>query len=248
MSYLSRAEPSYRLADHVRACLLDEQVILLDLRRNRYLGVGGGRRLATLSQVIKDWPIAPADTSCADEAEVASFIAPLANQGMLASSLAPGPSRPFLSEPLQTLAQERAVAHDSFEWRQLMSLWLCAAVASRWIRYLTLADIVGRVSHAKRQVPSDAQPADDALSTDDALRAAVAAYMRVRPFAFTAYDRCLHDSLTLTRYLAGRHLFPQWVIGVKTNPFGAHSWVQSGHVVLNDLHENVRRFRPILVV
>jgi hypothetical protein len=65
---------------------------------------------------------------------------------------------------------------------------------------------------------------------------------------FTAHDRCLHDSLTLVRFLATKRLFPRWVIGVRTRPFAAHSWVQSGPTVLNDVHEHARDYRPILVV
>lgn len=37
-SVVSRSSP-YRLADHVHACHFDEQVVLLDTRRNKYLGV-----------------------------------------------------------------------------------------------------------------------------------------------------------------------------------------------------------------
>jgi hypothetical protein len=80
------------------------------------------------------------------------------------------------------------------------------------------------------------------------MRDAIATYDRLRPLVLTKHDRCVHDSLTLLGFLASEGLFPHWVIGVKTGPFGAHSWVQSGATVLNDLHENVRRYRPILVV
>ncbi len=80
------------------------------------------------------------------------------------------------------------------------------------------------------------------------MRAAVAAYLRLRPFALTSHDRCLNDSLTLVHFLASQGLFPQWVIGVRVRPFCAHSWVQSGGVVLNDLPERVRAYEPILVV
>lgn len=76
----------------------------------------------------------------------------------------------------------------------------------------------------------------------------MAAYEKLRPLAYTARERCLYDSLALLNFLAGEGLFPTWVIGVRTRPFGAHSWLQSGPVVLNDLHDHVRRFRPILVV
>ena len=76
----------------------------------------------------------------------------------------------------------------------------------------------------------------------------MASYMRLRPFFFTAHDKCLHDSLTLIRFLARRGMFPAWVIGVRTRPFAAHSWVQSASLVLNDVHEHVRTYTPILVV
>jgi hypothetical protein len=81
-----------------------------------------------------------------------------------------------------------------------------------------------------------------------ALHDAVSSYMRLRPFLFTAHDKCLLDSLTLIRFLARRRMFPAWVIGVRTRPFAAHSWVQSAGLVLNDVHEHVRSYTPILVV
>jgi len=82
----------------------------------------------------------------------------------------------------------------------------------------------------------------------DTMRAAVAAYEKLRPLVFTARDRCLHDSLALVGFLAAEGMFPRWVIGVQTQPFGAHSWVQCGGTVLNDHPDRVRRFRPILVL
>jgi len=80
------------------------------------------------------------------------------------------------------------------------------------------------------------------------LRAALVTYEKLRPLVFTARDQCLFDSLALMNFLADECLFPRWVVGVKTSPFRAHSWVQFGDTVLNDQHENVRRFRSILVV
>lgn len=78
--------------------------------------------------------------------------------------------------------------------------------------------------------------------------AAAASYLRLRPFALTTHDRCLHDSLALIHFLTTRGLIAQWVIGVRLRPFGAHSWVQRGSVVLNDQPDHVRAYEPILVV
>jgi hypothetical protein len=82
----------------------------------------------------------------------------------------------------------------------------------------------------------------------DALRDAVAVFDKLRPLLFASRDKCLFDSLALINFLALEGMFPRWVIGVTTRPFGAHSWVQDGTMVLNDQHEHVRGFRPILVV
>lgn len=76
----------------------------------------------------------------------------------------------------------------------------------------------------------------------------VAAFHALRPLLFTARDRCLNDSLALVAFLAREGIASRWVIGVRVQPFGAHAWVQVDGLVLNDLHENVRHYEPILVV
>lgn len=120
------------------------------------------------------------------------------------------------------------------------------ALTSAWLRFRSLQSIAQDVT-ARRARPG--RPARHrAPDSPDALLACAAAYDRLRPFALTARDRCLHDSLTLVGFMASEGLFPHWVIGVRTRPFAAHSWVQSGGTVLNDQHDHVRRFSPILVV
>jgi hypothetical protein len=44
-----------RLASHVRACRSDDQVILLDLRRDKYLAVGG-TQMRVLAAAVEGWP------------------------------------------------------------------------------------------------------------------------------------------------------------------------------------------------
>jgi len=99
---------------------------------------------------------------------------------------------------------------------------------------------------AARRAEHAAPP--DSSESLDAMKACASAFERLRPLVFTAQEKCLYDSLALMAFLASEGLFPRWIIGVKTGPFGAHAWVQSGHTVLSDQHEYVRRFQPILVV
>jgi hypothetical protein len=151
------------------------------------------------------------------------------------------------SLPLDTPAIGLAVDEEdrtvSSEWRQLLRLWRSTFIASAWLRRHDLADIAGRLLalRARDRRLLDRPPVD-------ALRASVAAYMRLRPFALSSHDRCLSDSLTLIHFLTTQGLAARWVIGVRVNPFSAHSWAQAGDVVLNDEPERVRHFQPILVV
>lgn len=65
---------------------------------------------------------------------------------------------------------------------------------------------------------------------------------------FGRTDRCLSRSMAFVAVCNWRRLYPSLVIGVRTNPFTAHSWVQHGDRVLNDTVDNVRIFSPILVL
>lgn len=232
----------WRLADHVRACVVDDQVILLDLQRNKYLALGG-RPSRGLAQLIDSWPATDAASHgliTSDEAN--TLIAPLLRQGLLTRERSSTAMTTQLAEPRASL-EDGAPNARAAGWCQSMRLLHSAMVTALWLRNRSLGDIAASLT-ARRTRRAGGLPASGATSIEDA----VAMYVRLRSFVFTAHDRCLHDSLALAHFLAGEGLSPTWVVGVRTQPFGAHAWVQHGAVVLNDLHEHVRRFHPILVV
>jgi len=118
-----------------------------------------------------------------------------------------------------------------------------ALLASLRLRYQSLMAIFTRLQTADERLRRRCQP-----SSTRSLEDAVNAFHRLRPLVFTSKDRCLHDSLILKLSLASEGIPSTWVVGVRTGPFAAHSWVQSGHFVLNDQREHVCGFQPILVV
>jgi hypothetical protein len=63
-----------------------------------------------------------------------------------------------------------------------------------------------------------------------------------------SHDQCLPRSLAAARLLLRRGANVDFVIGVRLRPFEAHSWAQSGDVIVNDRFEHVRNYQPILVV
>lgn len=144
---------------------------------------------------------------------------------------------------MRSLNAEDAVQDAAIRWLRLSRFAQSAATASAWLQWRSLAAISRIVATRRARMAMRNGPA-----SPDARQELVAAYLRLRPFAFSAHDRCLHDSLALTHFLTAENVFAHWVIGVRTQPFGAHSWVQSGDTVLNDQHEHVRRYQPILVV
>ncbi len=242
MRSMAHPQPRYRLADHVRACRVGGQIVMLDLNTSRYTGLAGSAVSSVLPE-SNTWPRQVGRASLAwNSHELPSGMTSWIGQGLLVDRTSSSPPAPLLAEPLESLNLVGSDLHIPPGCRHVISLWASAAVASSWLRRRSLAQIAGHVDRLRKRPPSYTD------SVTAPLQAAVIAYLRARPFALTAHDRCLLDSLALIRFLAAKGFYPQWVIGVATSPFAAHSWVQCGHVVLNDAHENVRRHQPILVV
>lgn len=238
-----------RLASHVCACQSDGQVILLDLRRNKYIGVGG-RHVAALAHAVDGWPASALDEDRPVHAsDIRTLTQPLLLQGLLTDRqvdrLEEKPFTASIAEATASLDVEDAMEDATIDARRMAQMVRSAATATMWLRYRSLLSIAQIVAarRARLEAGRIAGPA-----SPNAMRAAVAAYDKMRPLVFTIRDRCLHDSLALVGFMAAEGMFPRWVIGVQTQPFGAHSWVQSGGTVLNDHPDRVRRFRPILVV
>jgi len=232
-----------RLADHVRACAIEGQVVLLDLRRNRYIGIGGAHS-QQLGRVVEGWPCGNGEPEPAGRPiDIDAFAAPLVTQGLLTRTPGSGLRRDVVEEVTCSLNADDAVSDPLIGWRRFGRLLQASTLTALQLRLRSLAAIADAAAARRARVASHSGP-----TSIDRLQEAVAAYLRMRLFVITAHDRCLHDSLTLLRFLAGERMFPRWVIGVRTRPFGAHSWLQSGATVLNDQHEHVRHYQPILVV
>lgn len=231
-----------KLASHVRACESEGNVILLDLRHSRYLGIGASVARSLASQV-DGWPVMSERAGpSAPEADSAGVAPRLVSQGLLTAASGSLPITTTIERATTTLSADPESAEESIGARRIANFIMSATITAWWMRCRSLNAIAMAISarHHRIQMPRSA--------SRDVMRDATAAYEKLRPLAFTARDKCLYDSLALVAFLASEGLVARWVIGVKSMPFGAHSWVQSGHTVLNDHHEYVGQFRPILVV
>jgi hypothetical protein len=231
------------LAPHVRACASDGQVILLDLRSSKYLGIDGALSLA-LRDRVAGWPRSSDSVhECTIPGSANQMMARLLERGLLTHE----PSKPLphatVGEVTSSLNAEDSSPNAGIGAGRLARFLWSAMETSVWMRCRSLQAIASAVHERRDRLQSPSAPC-----SIESIRTGTAAYERLRPFAFSAHKNCLQDSLALVAFLASEGAFPRWVIGVKTRPFAAHSWVQMGATVLNDQHEMVRQFRPILVV
>lgn len=120
---------------------------------------------------------------------------------------------------------------------------MARAVASElWVsQQLRLGRLAALIASYERS--KVARTLSTALTDEGPIRV-VRAYERAKLFRSPA-NRCLSRSLAMARRLAELRCDAVFVIGVRAQPFTAHSWVQSGGIVLNDTPDEVSRYTPI---
>jgi len=231
-----------QLAAHVRASECDGDVILLDLSCNRYLSITRAASEA-LAHRVEGWPkITPTPQSIGLPTTQTDITASLIERGILTESLYKRPPDGSIEDAAQTLELGIGSIRPLLGTRRAWKLLTSVAKAKWWMQCRSMKDIVQALTIRR------AQQIGATSNSIEAMAAGTAVYEALRPLLFTAREECMLDSLALVTFLATEGLTPHWVVGVKTNPFGAHAWVQSGNTVLNDQHGHVRQFRPILVV
>jgi len=240
---------SYFLSPHVHLCVAGKQVVLLDLERDKYLALSQSH---PVGRRVRGWPVAASavdiaaaqvDVEAALETE-SRLLEKMLGQRLLVTDPAVGKvAAPLVADrPKVALVEPQLHGRPRATGGQFWNL-LGAHLAARWsLKRRPIKEVVQAVRLRKKRGSS-------AGTVDlDKVRTLVAAFLYLRPLFYTAREACLLDSLTLIRFLAGYGVFPDWVFGVKTEPFYAHCWVQQGDRVFNDSPEYLGEFAPILVV
>lgn len=207
------------LAPHAQACAIGDDLVVLDARADAYLCLpGGATRLGWRPDLRQ---LAVRDRETADE---------LAAAGLVDAA----PAAPWLRSP-PPLPQQAAPAAppERLSGRQRAALALAMADLAIGYRGRSFSQIL---AHARR--PMRARGPDTTLGEDAArlLRALI---------WLPAPGKCLARSFVLLLALRRCGHACDWVFGVRTWPFGAHCWLQSGDLVLDDVPERLVAYRPI---
>jgi len=206
----------------VRAVAVGDDLVLLDLQRDRYLGVPGALCGATA---------AAREPGAQFDAELRSL---LATAGLDAASAEASLGAP-IPRPLQDLPQAALPPLRVADVGGVAGNLMAYAFAYRGA---SLLQLLLRAARERPRAPGEAGPG---------LWRAVRRLRR--QLLLTPLPRkCLLQSFLLLRGLRREGYDAVWVIAVRVWPFAAHCWLQVGDVVVDDFVDRLDAYEPILAV
>lgn len=218
----------YTIPPSISFCLIDTRPVFLDIAKDRYF------RLAdSTERLFARW--------LAGEPTDGAELDPLVQAGILLADS--GSTRPRAKAVVN--AERSALEIENLKIR-LQARMLPDVLACLWLtqRQLKTLGLQATIERAFRSSPNGS-----VIDTScDALRVIefAHAFLAVRRL-IPLDNHCLLDSIAMAHFLRKRRLLPDLVIGVTSDPFSAHCWVQTGDMVLNDTVGNVRIYTPIKV-
>lgn len=238
---------TYRVPKHVHLCRSGDQVVFLDLKRDRYSAISNSHA-ALLRGVVIGWSdVLSTERQCGIEngSDVRTIVRRLVEKGLLTTNEIDGKAIRQVSIDSVTLDLQHEYMPTPSVGIEATRRFVASSVrALILLRARTLYNAVRSVSRSKANSVAKGNDAE-ILET---IRDEVMVYQALRPFFFRGKDACLFDSLALFYFLLSHGVYATWVIGVHTGPFSAHSWLQHGNTVLNDRLYSVKRFTPILAI
>lgn len=218
---------SYLAAD-IYLTRVNDRAIILDLARDRYLGLGKTLADAALYLSGRD------GANIGGEA-LASARSKLLAQGILSSS--PQPESTFAAAPVPRSAMWPGV---SCTWKAGSAAALLAlSETGIALRTIPIRRIVERLRRTKLRCLEEATPVEPTLVVDS--------FFSARPW-FPILPICRLDAIALALVLWRSRQNALLIFGVKLDPFAAHCWVQLGDVVVNEAEDSVRRYTPIMTI
>jgi hypothetical protein len=240
----------YSLAPSAFVARTRHGAVVLDLARNQYFGVGPKEAQVlerldgklSLSAAPGGTPITAASECDIDEPSIDR----LKNMGIILSGKRQG--RRILSANVQLngtlIAIGDEITRPAIVQAGHVLAFAEALIVSRYsLRFRPIASTIRRVYERRAAAIQRGYSLDPEKITEF-----VCIFRRIRPFVFTAKGNCMLHALTLTNFLARYGEFPVWVLGVKVDPWAAHSWVQYDDYLLDTNPEKVCKFNPILAV
>jgi hypothetical protein len=242
-----RLNRSYWLRHHVHVCAVRDGVIFLDAERGRYRALSGSHMHA-LATVVEGWPASPELGAAVPSDEVAAMRIADAyvDEGLLTRQASQGRSAtpPALAVDAVTTAVGADVRRPcSIAIADVINFVRACVLSAVALQHHSMKVILEAALMRKQQGVSAGEQVGE-----ERLIELVCTFRTLRSRSFSARGQCLFHALALLEFLSRYQCYPTWVIGVRTDPWAAHSWVQQGCYVLDGTPESVRFFTPIVVI
>lgn len=221
----------FALGDDLYYCIANHKVVLLDLQANRLFCLPPAID-AAFQRLANSAPITDTDIITLGPLVTCGALRDAPCQGLAGPK--PRPVMPLRDLPDGSLPRATCPGTTAALVRQMITM---AELRLRPI-HRVLADL--RARKGRNPCPLD-------ILADARARRSLAAMLATRRFIATQ-DKCLRWSVALARHLGAGSAYPDLVFGIRMQPFGAHAWVQTGDVVLNDGADHAMQYSPILVI
>jgi hypothetical protein len=254
---------SFSIPRHVRVCVTRDGAVFLDLKKDRYCGLGRDET-ALLAGSVEGWRESTGERGASPNWEEAiPLCRSLVEDGLLVAGQSQEESRGEGHRASVDMNVDWVSVGDELEvegrigFADVARFFTAFAWARFSLRFRSLENVVASVARAKARVRVEAAargPIESPVSgwvDANAMRreaALIDKFRRLRTLVFAAEGRCLLHAVTLIKFLAAYGVRATWVIGVTTQPWGAHSWVQEGCYLFDSNPEKVCKYSPILVV
>jgi len=235
------------LRNDVYACQTADGAIFMDLKSGQYFGLDL-QKTRMLVPHIQGWPgsagTSNADAEPADEKASAAIVNSLLTGPMLLTNC----TEAGKSIEFPVVRQTNAIPfrgtirpYPRVNSRHILKFLRAYIRAVFEMECGSLVSTVRRVRARKGRHSSAVRPNTNIVEL-------VRVFRFLTPWLYAAKDHCLFDSMVLVEFLASYSVFPTWVIGVRTRPFAAHSWLQMDSLVLNERLEIAELYVPIITV
>jgi hypothetical protein len=239
---------SYYLSKHAYFCLADDHYVFLDLRSDKYLCLGRAHTYAVKDLLdghqVVDGSSSDIQLNSTVESNRNGVIQALLQQKLLVDDVTSGkpPIPPRIEAPLAGAMADFDDPSPRIHPAHVWSFITAATLASTNLRWGSIERTVRAVERRKSVHATASRVVERGV-----VIGLFQIFQSLRPYYPRPY-LCLFDSLALVHFLARFSVFPDWVFGVKLEPFGAHCWVQSRDLVVNDFIDNVREYTAIMIV
>ena len=223
------------LPHHVYFCYRGDAVVFLDLERDDYTFVGaeGAAALRCLSS-FRATVTSPERRAALNELLAGGLLTTDGSAGRnIAPTTAALATQPLLDD--ESISSARASAGH------LWTFLAAGTAAAARLRWGQLHRTIARIERRK------AQRKPSALLDVDRSRELVAIFGRLRSL-FPHRHSCLYDSLALIEFLAHYQIFPNWIFGVRLEPWAAHCWIQEAGYIFNEEIEEAAGYTPVMVI